>query len=412
MVKTKSSKVAVCRSNSSGFKARGPHSPVFARNQRKGLRPVPTMCKEAGQDVGGRKEYLTKPFSKWTEEEKSSTDCNLEVHHPRHEMHFMIPRLPVEWMVKKDIDWPIAHLLINATLVIQPLAAFAWWTNSHLAGIFYLLVVLTQFHGRLILMMHYATHCNAFKGHWQTWACHVMPAFIGLPPGLYRAHHCLMHHGEGNIHPKDLSSTEPYQRDKLSHFIHYWLRFAVGIWVELPIYAFMKGEVKLGLQVTASALAYVALVQQLWVNNQIGLLYVFGLYMPINSFLLMFGNWGQHIFINPECPKSPYGYTYNILNSPPNLEILNDGFHIEHHLNSIKHWASFPSSFQKNLPKYKEHDALLFHSLDFFGVSFLVLSGQMERLEKYRLSEKATWPLRVSLKDRLKPIHHQEKKLA
>jgi len=50
---------------------------------------------------------------------------------------------------------------------------------------------------------------------------------------------------------------------------------------------------------------------------QIGLLYVFGLYMPINSFLLMFGNWGQHIFINPECPKSPYGYTY-----PPTRNLL------------------------------------------------------------------------------------------
>ncbi|KAJ1476452.1 hypothetical protein T484DRAFT_1759269 [Baffinella frigidus] len=327
-------------------------------------------------------------------------------------MLFMIPYLPVKWIVKDELDWPIAHLIINALLIVQPLAIFAWWTNSHMAGVMYLLVVAKLFHGRIILCMHYAQHCKAFKGMWQTLAVHVMPAFFGLPPGLYRAHHCLMHHGEGNVHPRDLSSTEPFQRDKISHFLFYWIRFMVGIWVELPIYAFLKGEMALGLQCTGSSLAFVTLVHQLWTHNQIGLLYVFGLYMPINSFLLMFGNWSQHIFINPECPRSPYGYSYNILNAPSNLEVLNDGFHIEHHLNSIKHWAKFPSSFQKNLPKYKEHDALLFHSISVMHVGFWVLTGQIHMLEPYRLSEKSTWPLRTSLQDRLKPVDQPRVKAA
>ena len=138
--------------------------------------------------------------------------------------------------------------------------------------------------------------------------------------------------------------------------------------VELPIYAFWKGETALGLQVSSCSGAYIALLSYLWQNHQVGLLWVrhsptkpralhplaqgdrncsmfvrskrpsdtlrralpvvnaargcqvFGVYMPINSFLLMFGNWSQHMFINPECPRSAYGYSYNILNSAENLK--------------------------------------------------------------------------------------------
>ena len=75
-----------------------------------------------------------------------------------------------------EIDEPIAHLIANATMIVMPLAFFAYWTNSHLAGLLYIAVCLPLFHGRIILCMHYAVHCKAFHQPFQTWACQVRPS--------------------------------------------------------------------------------------------------------------------------------------------------------------------------------------------------------------------------------------------
>jgi len=50
---------------------------------------------------------------------------------------------------------------------------------------------------------------------------------------MYHLHHILMHHGGNNRAGADASSTEPYQRDSLPAFIVYWLRFALGGWIEV-----------------------------------------------------------------------------------------------------------------------------------------------------------------------------------
>lgn len=42
---------------------------------------------------------------------------------------------------------------------------------------------------------------------------------FGVPFGLYRPHHVVMHHVEDNTSPWDLSSTETYQRDSVVAFI-------------------------------------------------------------------------------------------------------------------------------------------------------------------------------------------------
>ena len=53
------------------------------------------------------------------------------------------------------------------------------------------------------------------------------PWSLPVPPRLQ------MHHGGNNRAPIDASSTEPYQRDSPAAFLHYWLRFALGAWLEV-----------------------------------------------------------------------------------------------------------------------------------------------------------------------------------
>jgi hypothetical protein len=50
-------------------------------------------------------------------------------------------------------------------------------------------------------------------------AAHLLAPLYGVPSGLYALHHRGMHHCEGNAARRDLSSTEPYQRDSLLHFV-------------------------------------------------------------------------------------------------------------------------------------------------------------------------------------------------
>lgn len=49
-------------------------------------------------------------------------------------------------------------------------------------------------------------------------APYLLAPLLGVPPGMYRLHHCIMHHGGNNRWQSDASSTERYQRDSLFYF--------------------------------------------------------------------------------------------------------------------------------------------------------------------------------------------------
>mmetsp|Transcript_4617 Transcript_4617/g.16796 ORF Transcript_4617/g.16796 Transcript_4617/m.16796 type:complete len:84 (-) Transcript_4617:416-667(-) len=53
----------------------------------------------------------------------------------------------------------------------------------------------------------------------------------------------------------------------------------------------------------------------------------------------VFGNWSQHIFVDPKKPDCNYHLTYNIINTPLNQKTFNDGYHLEHHVQSRRHWS-------------------------------------------------------------------------
>ena len=60
----------------------------------------------------------------------------------------------------------------------------------------------------------------------------------------------------------------------------------------------------------------------------------------------------QHIFINPEGSGSPYAITYNCVACADNAITFNDGYHIQHHLNSKTHWSDLPKCFLESLEEH------------------------------------------------------------
>ena len=60
----------------------------------------------------------------------------------------------------------------------------------------------------------------------------------------------------------------------------------------------------------------------------------------------------QHIFINPKASGSPYGMAYNCVACGDNAISFNDGYHIQHHLNSMTHWSDLPLRFMESLDEH------------------------------------------------------------
>ncbi len=203
----------------------------------------------------------------------------------------------------------------------------------------------------------------------------LLSPFFGLPPGLYRIHHCAVHHGESNGAPGDLSSTERYQRDRVDHFCVYWARFALATVVELPLWA-ARRRPALALQALAGIAVHVGAALLCARANATAALWLFAVPFAASSLLLMFGNWAQHAFIKPEAPRHPLGMAYTCVNHADNQATFNDGYHASHHANARTHWSELPTAFMGAAAAHGAADALAFHGVHFFEVGVAVLFGR------------------------------------
>lgn len=276
-------------------------------------------------------------------------------------------------------------------------------------------------------MMHYSEHkplfggSGAFLKHLMPW---VMAPFYGIPIGMYRTHHILMHHKENNMFNKDLSSTEPYQRDSVLGFLHYWAMFWALLFT-LPYWALKKRSFAVFAEVCIGCALWILLQVKLYQSgNGLYGFYQFQLPFFISSLALMFGNWGQHIFChslvaNTKDLLSSYRYncalTINVMNHFDNQVAFNDGYHITHHVLPVCHWTEMPLHFLMNLEKYAEHDPVVFDRCGFFDISLNLVIRQkfdpdgawkwlIDRFVHFTPEKRSDAEVKAFLQERLKPI--------
>lgn len=73
----------------------------------------------------------------------------------------------------------------------------------------------------------------------------------------------------------------------------------------------------------------------------------------VTTGLLMFGNFSQHIFVDPERFDDNYLLTFNVIGKGSlNEKIFNDGYHIVHHANSKLSWDKMADEFAENWREY------------------------------------------------------------
>lgn len=277
---------------------------------------------------------------------------------------------------------------------------------------------------RFILAMHYSAHRPLFKLSlgWPAALANSFPQvvlanFFGMPSGAYYVHHCVMHHQSNNFFPYDVSSTMPYNRASPAHFVMYVMNFMLHTFLYLPYYAVRKGRYGVALVCTLCLSTYLVAFPLIYSYHPVYFLSSFGYSFLIGPFMLMLGNYSQHIFVDPDAPTSNYALACNHLNHPFNMCTFNDGYHITHHVSSITHWSDMPLHFIRNLDKYEGGNAIVFDGLNFMDLGLAVFRGDSglrdlaKRVVQLRPDPLSEAELVAMMKRRLQPIETEETKL-
>ena len=221
---------------------------------------------------------------------------------PRNEW-LITPPAPVtaylKRIIKEERDLPIAYLFLN--VICMTLAAAAvFYARSNILGLAYMLCNTLLFQERFTLALHFSSHRRLTDSPWlNTIPTYLLSPLFGIPSGMYFLHHVVMHHVENNVFPWDVSSTEPYQRDNFLHFLYYWARFLLAIWVELPYYAWKRGRKRMALSASVCIVACLSVYGVLYRWNPVG---TFGSLMP-TLLRVVFADAGELVpahFCGPE----------------------------------------------------------------------------------------------------------------
>jgi fatty acid desaturase len=322
---------------------------------------------------------------------------NSDRHAARAEYIFRIPVLSTffEGLLIDKRDVPMVRLQLNILAYIIPGIAFVFYIHTmanppplwvrNLCGIGYVVGNTLLFLERFILMMHYSSHRPIFSRRYDflnTYVLWILAPLYGIPAGVYKYHHVVMHHVENN-HEWDISSTEEYHRDSLSGFLVYYLRFSLAIFVEMPYYLYKANRLRqcrscvAGCIFSGSTIFLLAHFVCFWATFWVLIVPFFVVFLAMS-----FGNWSQHMFVDPTRPESNYALTYNCIDSFVNQRTFNDGYHVIHHYNGRMHWSELPEHFHSPEALKRHHDegAITFRNIHFFDVGLLVMTGQLEKL--------------------------------
>ncbi|KAK5110078.1 hypothetical protein LTR62_006323 [Meristemomyces frigidus] len=217
--------------------------------------------------------------------------------------------------------------------------------------------------GPFTLLLHNHIHNNGifrkdvWWARWADWGFpYVLEPLMGHTWDSYFYHHVKHHHVEGNG-PNDLSSTLRYQRDAPLDFAHYFFRFFLLVWYDLPMYFVRTNKHSLAIRAFLSEIISYTFFATMTYYNAKAATFVFLLPFVLLRFGLMVGNWGQHALVDES-----------------NRHSFNDGYHTAHHLNPLRHWRDQPSHFLAQKSAYSNGRALVFHDMDYIMLTIRLLS--------------------------------------
>jgi len=278
----------------------------------------------------------------------------------------------------------ITHLIIYFITSI-PSAIILFYRFSWIHGVLHSLMQI-WYAGPYTLLMHQHIHMQGILTKKYSWFDHTFPyimdPLMGHTWNSYYFHHVKHHHVEGNG-PEDLSSTIRYQRDNIWHFLHYFGRFLLFVWLDLPLYFAKKRKTSLALKTAFFELSnYVFLY---FLATHIALhatIFVFLIPLLVMRMGMMIGNWGQHAFVDELEPDSDFRSSITLIDVASNRYCFNDGYHTSHHLNPRRHWRDHPVSFLQQKRRYARESALVFRNIDYLMITARLFCKDYTHLAK------------------------------
>ncbi len=315
-------------------------------------------------------------------------------------------------LIKEERDLPIIRHLLFMAVVLWPTAVF-FYSREDINlywGIPYWALVYGVFVDRFILALHNFSHRQLYKPEFR-WmdkvAIWFIGPFAGETPETYYVHHMGMHHAEGNLED-DLSTTMPFKRDSLLHFIQYWGTFFFFIYPLLGNYLIKRKRTALLKRLIVGEGSWFIAMIALWQVNYVATLILFLIPTALTRFLMMAGNWAQHAFVDPAEPDNDYKSSITCINTRYNRRCFNDGYHIGHHEKPNRHWSEMPTDFASKKAKYAAEDAVIFEGIDYFQVWLLLMLKSYKTLAKHfvdlREEKRSLEEVETLLRSRTLPI--------
>ncbi|ETS76340.1 hypothetical protein PFICI_11727 [Pestalotiopsis fici W106-1] len=278
----------------------------------------------------------------------------------------------------------LTHLLLYFTTTVPSALYLFFWHFTWLHGLAHFMMQISYM-GTYTLMMHQHIHMRGILKKRFALFDYLFPyitdPLMGHTWNSYYHHHVKHHHAEGNG-PQDLSSTIYYQRDSIRHFLLYSTRFVFFVWLDLPIYFLRKNKRILAAKTAFWELSSYTVLYVAYRLNPKPTLCVFIFPLVLLRLGLMFGNWGQHAFVDEEDPSSDYRSSITLIDTASNRHCFNDGYHTSHHLNPLRHWREHPNSFIKSKALYASQDALVFHNIDYLMITIRLLQKDYKCLAR------------------------------
>ncbi|PZR16131.1 MAG: fatty acid desaturase [Archangium gephyra] len=288
----------------------------------------------------------------------------------------------IESMLHDKRDAVFFRLWLKNLLIIVPLQVavfvwFSWW----LAVVVWV-VQIAIMAPPAILMLHNTMHRPFVKS--PRWLNRFIPfstsLMFGIPTG-YLEHHVGMHHAENNLR-SDLSSTMTYQRDSILNWLVYFSRFLFLSHVQLTQYFLRKKRPMMARRAIMSDAAHVGIMAGLAFLNWRASLVAFIVPYFFMRLAMMWGNWGQHAFIDASRPGDSFVNSITCINTPYNTKCFNDGYHIGHHVKQTRHWTEMPQDFLDNQERYAKEGCIVFEGIDFFMVSLFLFLKRYDWLAR------------------------------
>jgi len=290
-----------------------------------------------------------------------------------------------DYFLKDTRDLEVFHTQLVVTLTLVPSAfLLLFWKTTYLQCALHLVMfgVLAR---KWILGLHVQSHRPIFKNHvglLNYWYAALSP-FVGSTWFTYYVHHVKMHHVTDNG-PEDISTTLFYQRDNVFHFIHYFCRFLFFVSYDICAFFIKRGQYsKVGLVAFGELSAVIPAVYWSMQGNLLAVAATFWIPFAVIRFGMMQGNWTQHAFLERNDPLG--GGMQNaiiVVDCPYNKECFNDGYHVSHHLNPLRHWKDLPEDFIRRRAELYAANAVCFRNHSYETIWWCLMTGDWDTLAR------------------------------